>query len=160
MAGPVFKQCPRLDLRTYNFNNWTIELLKLKIKRNLEIMLEQPRGHLLWFSHLSSLNLVQGLPKCLLSVILFSLMLLIFIDKESTRLLLINWPRSPCPVNGRSEIWTSRCGPRICVSWKAFSLEMTSRLCLECLYLVWQNDDWVLSPWFSRQISGVKVKKA
>lgn len=43
----MFKQCPRLDPRTYNFNNWTIEFLKLKIKQNLEIMLEQPRGHLL-----------------------------------------------------------------------------------------------------------------
>ena len=87
--------------------------------------------------------------------------ILIFIDEESTRLWLINWPRSHCPVNGQSGIWTRQCGPRICVFWKAFSLEMTSKLCLECLYLVWQNHDWVLSPWFSRQRrSGVKVKRA
>jgi hypothetical protein len=40
-----FLNSPRLDPRTYNFNNWTIELLKLKIKWNLEIMLEpKPEG--------------------------------------------------------------------------------------------------------------------
>lgn len=43
MTDPDFKQCLRSDFRTHNLNNYTIQLFKLKIKENPEIMFEQPK---------------------------------------------------------------------------------------------------------------------